>query len=118
MTFDANAIRKFIHTQVACWNVGDKSGFLAAYREAAPAGLIIEYVGAAASDGWPVLEAMWEKQNAAITVEEVLFIVNGSEAACHNRNLVKGTERAIETIELYRFDETGCLNVRYFIARP
>lgn len=118
MILEADAIRRFIHTQVACWNAGDKAGFLSAYREAAPGGLTIEYVGETASDGWPVLEAMWEKQNAAITVDEVLVIVNGKEAACHNRNLVKGTERAIETIELYRFDETGRLSVRYFVAKP
>ncbi|SFC42467.1 hypothetical protein [Massilia yuzhufengensis] len=118
MSMDADAIRRFLHTQVACWNAGDKAGFLAAYREAAPGGLTIEYVGQSAGDGWPVLESMWEKQNAAIAIEEHALIVNGSEAACHNRNLVRGTERAIETIELYRFDGEGRLSVRYFIGKP
>ena len=44
-------------------------------------------------------------------------IVNGSEAACHNRNKLRGTAVAIETIELYRF-EAGRLAVRYFIRPP
>ncbi|WP_313634244.1 nuclear transport factor 2 family protein [Massilia timonae] len=118
MSMDTDPIRRFLHTQAACWNAGDKAGFLSAYREAAPAGLTIEYVGHPASDGWPVLDAMWARQNAAIAIEEVALIVNGNEAACHNRNLVRGTERAIETIELYRFDSEGRLAVRYFIARP
>ncbi|OIJ43968.1 hypothetical protein [Massilia timonae] len=117
MSMDTDAIRRFLHTQAACWNAGDKAGFLSAYREAAPAGLSIEYVGQHASDGWPVLDAMWARQNAAIAIEEVALIVNGNEAACHNRNLVRGTERAIETIELYRFDGEGRLHVRYFIDR-
>lgn len=117
MSMDTDAIRRLLHTQAACWNAGDKAGFLSAYREAAPAGLTIEYVGQPASDGWPVLDAMWARQNAAIAIEEVALIVNGNEAACHNRNLVRGTERAIETIELYRFDGEGRLHVRYFIDR-
>ena len=118
MSTDADAIRRFIHTQVSCWNAGDKAGFLAAYRAAAPTGLTIEYVGRPPSDGWPVLEAMWTQQNAAIAIEERALIVNGNEAACHNRNLVKGTGTAIETIELYRFDGEGRLSVRYFIGKP
>jgi hypothetical protein len=116
MSTNAESIRSFLHAQVACWNAGDQDGFLAAYREAAPGGLSIEYVGRPASDGWPVLAAMWERQNAAIAIEEVAAIVNGNEAACHNRNRVKGTDRVIETIELYRFDEDGELLVRYFVG--
>jgi hypothetical protein len=118
MSMDADTIRRFLHAQVACWNAGDKAAFLAAYRGAAPGGLSIEYVGRPASDGWPVLEAMWNQQNAAIAIEEVAAIVNGVEAACHNRNRVKGTDRVIETIESYRFEEGGRLFVRYFVGSP
>ena len=116
MSMDPDSIRRFLHAQVACWNAGDKAGFLSAYGAAAPGGLTIEYVGRPAADGWPVLEAMWERQNAAIAVEEVAAVISGNEAACHNRNRVKGTERVIETIELYRFDEDGGLLVRYFVG--
>jgi len=116
MSMDADSIRRFLHAQVACWNAGDQAGFFAAYRDAAPGGLSIEYVGRPPSDGWPVLAAMWERQNASITIEELAAVVNGNEVACHNRNRVKGTERVIETIELYRFDAGGALLVRYFVG--
>ncbi|MCS0587912.1 nuclear transport factor 2 family protein [Massilia norwichensis] len=113
----ADAIRRFLHAQVACWNAGDKAGFLEAYREAAPRGLLIEYVGRPASDGWAVLEAMWERQNAAVEIEEAVLIVNGNEAACHNRNRLRGDDKVIDTIELYRFERDGRLLVRYFIRQ-
>lgn len=116
---DAPRIEAFLHAQVKAWNAGDKQAFLDAYRAAAPQGLRIEYVGRGpASDGWPVLEGMWAQQSARIEIEEVALIINGSEAACHNRNKVRGTTMAIETIELYRFDDEGRLSVRYFIKSP
>jgi hypothetical protein len=111
---DKATIEQFIHAQVRAWNAGDREAFFAAYRAAAPNGLLIEYVGRPASDGWPVLEGMWLQQSAKIEIEEVVAIVNGQEAACHNRNKIRGTTKAIDTIELYRFDQ-GRLHVRYFI---
>lgn len=110
-------IEHFLHTQVKAWNAGEKEGFFAAYAQAAPNGLQIEYVGRPVSDGWPVLEGMWAQQSAKIEIEEVLMIINGNEAACHNRNKVRGTAMAIETIELYSFD-AGRVVVRYFIQQP
>lgn len=115
---DAASIEHFLHAQVEAWNAGDKAAFFDAYRAAAPAGLRIEYVGRGpATDGWPVLEGMWAQQSAKIEIEEVTLIVNGTEAAAHNRNKVRGTDLAIETVELYRF-EAGCLSVRYFVKQP
>lgn len=114
----ATDIETFLHTQVACWNAGDKDGFFTAYRIAAPGGLTIEYVGRPPSDGWAVLEQMWARQSSAVRVEVVLAVVNGSEAACHHRNHVAAQGMAIDTIELYRFDGDGSLAVRYFIAPP
>lgn len=114
---DAQSIAAFLHAQVKAWNAGDKQAFIAAYRKVAPNGLQIEYVGRPVTDGWPVLENMWAQQSAKIEIDEVVAIVNGNEAACHNRNKVRGTSMAIETIEVYRFDE-GRLSVRYFIKQP
>lgn len=114
---DKADIEDFLHAQVAAWNAGDKIAFFAAYQLAAPKGLEIEYVGRPAGDGWPVLEGMWAQQSAKIEIEEVVAIVNGTEAACHNRNKVRGTTIAIDTIEIYRF-EGGRLTVRYFIKQP
>ena len=111
------AIEQFLHSQAKAWNEGDKDAFFGAYRAAAPAGIEIEYVGrSAAADGWPILEAMWAQQSAKIQIEEIAAIVNGHEAACHNRNWVRGTQIWIESIELYRFD-AGHLQVRYFVKQ-
>lgn len=111
-------IENFAHAQVQAWNAGDKQAFLAAYRSVAPKGLLIEYVGRSpATDGWPVLEGMWAAQSAKIEIEEVALVINGNEAACHNRNKVRGTTMTIETIEVYRFDD-GVLSVRYFVRQP
>ena len=113
---DKDVIEAFLHEQTEHWNAGDKPAFLAAYRRMAPLALSIEYVGRPPQDGWPVLEQMWEQQQAKIRVEPVHKIVNGNEAACHIRNVIIGTARAIETIELFRFEE-GRLFVRYFIQQ-
>jgi hypothetical protein len=110
-------IEQFLHAQTKAWNDGDKDAFFSAYRAVAPSGLQIEYVGRPASDGWPILEAMWAQQSAKIQIEVVATIVNGNEAACHNRNWVRGTQNWIESIEVYRFD-SGSLQVRYFIMQP
>jgi hypothetical protein len=115
---DKAQIEAFLHEQVHAWNAGDKEAFLSAYRKVATQGFQIEYVGRPAADGWLVLEGMWAQQSAKVEIEEVVAIVNGNEAACHNRNKVRGTSMAIETIELYRFDADGGLLVRYFIKQP
>jgi len=116
---DKHTIEAFVHAQVMAWNAGDKAAFFNAYREVAPNELTIEYVGRGpAADGWAVLEGMWSQQSAKIEIEEVAAIVNGNEAACHNRNKIRGTDKAIETLELYRFDDGGRLHVRYFIPQP
>ena len=46
-TLSADGILRFMKGQVAAWNAHDKSAFMACYREAAPNGLEIEYVGRA-----------------------------------------------------------------------
>jgi hypothetical protein len=113
---DHSSIEKFVHAQAKAWNSGDKAAFLEAYSSVAPNGLEIEYVGRPAADGWPVLEAMWDQQNSKVEVESIATIVNAGEAACHNRNWIRGTQNWIETIELFRFD-SGRLKVRYFIQQ-
>lgn len=113
---DNDRIEAFLLAQTAHWNAGDKQAFFDEYKRVAPAGLTIEYIGQPPQDGWVVLEQMWEKQRANIRVAPVAKIINGNEAACYVRNLIIGTDRAIETIELFRFEE-GRLFVRYFIKQ-
>jgi hypothetical protein len=112
-----SAAEEFLHGQVACWNAADKDGFFAHYRRIAPQGLEIEYIGQPQRDAWDVLEAMWTHQNSRIRIEVAACIVNGCEAACHHRNLMREGDGGIETIEMYRFSP-GRLEVRYFVALP
>jgi hypothetical protein len=112
------AIGRFMRDQVQCWNAHDKAGFLALYREVAPNGLEIEYVGRAEqADGWFVIEEMYDKHNAKIRLEVVTTISNGIEAVAHHRNCIVATDHVIESIECYRFD-SGRLRVRYFLKPP
>lgn len=114
-TPDSKTITAFIHEQVKAWNRRDKEAFFAAYRKIAVGTLTIEYVGRSApSDGWAVLEQMWENTNAIVDIEEVLLSVNGSEAACHNINHMPSRNMEIHTVELYAFHGDD-VNIRYFI---
>ena len=117
-SLDSTQIEQFLHGQIACWNAGDRAGFFEWYRKVAPSSLHIEYVGQHSGDGWQILEGMWEKNQATIEIEEVALIHNGDEVACHNRNNIKGSDMSIDTIEIYRFDDQGNVQVRYFVKTP
>ncbi|TFH67768.1 nuclear transport factor 2 family protein [Gammaproteobacteria bacterium LSUCC0057] len=114
----AEQIEHFLHEQIACWNRGDRDGFFGAYRGIVTGALQIEYVGKHRGDGWTILENMWDQNQQNIAIEELELIVNGAEAACHNRNNIQGTAMAIETIEIYKFADNGDLEIRYFIKEP
>jgi hypothetical protein len=111
-------IEHFMSGQVRCWNNHDKDGLLALYREMAPSLLDIQYVGRAKqTDGWLVIEDMYDKHNHQFRLEVVTTIINGSEVAVHHRNCIVGTNQVIESIETYRFG-LGTLHVRYFLLPP
>ena len=117
-TLDAPAILSFMKAQVAAWNAHDKAAFMACYREVAPNGLEIEYVGRAEqAEGWFVIEEMYDKHNAQIRLEVDLTVQNGNEVAVHHRNCIVGSELVIHSIETYRFD-AGRLCIRYFLKPP
>jgi len=112
------AIERFMHGQAAAWNNHDRTGLLALYREVAAENLSIEYVGRTDhTDGWLVIEEMYDKHNAQFRLEQVTTIINGTEAAAHHRNCIRGTDTVIESIETYRF-EPGRLYVRYYLKAP
>lgn len=111
-------IEHFMSGQVSCWNNHDKGGLLALYREMAPSLLDIQYVGRdQQTDGWLVIEEMYDKHNHQFHLEVVTTIINGNEAAVHHRNCIVGTNLVIESIETYRFGQ-GTLHVRYFLLPP
>lgn len=109
-------LRKFLHRQVECWNKGDKEGFLACYRDVAPNGLSIEYVGLPKSDPWQMLEGMWQAQSR-ITIEVLECIQIGNQAASHHRNLLSDGSISSETIEIYTRQQDG-LESRIYIQQP
>lgn len=113
-TLDASAIESFLHGQVECWNLGDREGFFNHYRSVSPNGLVIEYVGRPAMDGFAVLEGMWEQQNGEFYVDVEEAIICANEAACRHNNIKRQGAGVIKTIELYKF-ENGKTTVRYFI---
>jgi hypothetical protein len=111
-------IERFMSGQVSCWNNHDKDGLLALYLEMAPSLLDIQYVGREQqTDGWLVIEDMYDKHNHQFRLEVVTTIINGNEAAAHHRNCIVGTNLVIESIETYRFGP-GTLHVRYFLLPP
>ncbi|MDX1505085.1 MAG: hypothetical protein R3221_05180 [Spongiibacter sp.] len=113
---DDDKLAHFLHHQIDCWNKGDKEGFLASYREIAPKGLSIEYVGMAAGDPWQMLEGMWQAQ-ASVKIEVLECIQIGNKSASHHRNVLADGSISSETIELYTLSE-GRLESRIFIQRP
>src|SRR5690606_7966607 len=100
--------------QLEAWNARDKVAFFGCYRDIAPQGLVIDYVGQPQRDPWEILETMWTQQNDKIEVLVKKKIVNGTEAACFHLNKFRDAEGGIDTIETYAFDN-GRLHVRYFI---
>lgn len=114
---DTKDIEGFVHEQIAAWNTGDKDAFFNAYRRVAPKGFTIEYVGKMTGDGWPILENMWNQQQAKFEVEEAVCIPCGNEVACHNLNKLRDGSMVLHTIETYRVEQ-GQLFVRYFIKQP
>ena len=112
------AIERFMHGQVACWNAHDKAGLMALYREMAAEHLVIGYAGRSTDkDGWFIIEEMYDKHNAQFRLEVVETIINGNEAAVQHRNCIVGSNAVIESIETYRF-EPGRLSVVYFLKPP
>src|SRR5690606_30050932 len=111
-------IREFLQTQFSCWNANQQDQMFAACKRVAGSGLTVEYVGGPELDGWPALEAMWEKNhrtgkpNIGFEIVEILF--TGNEAACYLRNDASAPHGPIASpsIELYRFGSVT-MHARY-----
>jgi hypothetical protein len=106
-------IYDFLKQQVALWNAGEREAMTALYRQYAPDGLVIEYVGEPIGDGWQTFEHMWDAYSGKVRSEVIEMLVNGNEGACFLRNLRPASGVANPSIEIYRFEE-GRLHIRYF----
>jgi hypothetical protein len=112
----AAAISAFLVEQYALWNQGKRAELIALFRELAPKGLTIEYVGTPVQDGWKAMDDIWDQHGGHVTIEVVQILVNGNEAAVHALNHHVEKDGRINTrpsIEIYRFAE-GTLQIRYF----
>jgi SnoaL-like domain len=113
---DPDAISAFLREQYALWNQGRRSDLLALFRQWAPQGMTIEFVGGPVLEGWKAMNDIWDEHGGHVTIEVVQILVNGNEAAVHALNhhrLAGGANTTRPSIEIYRFtDET--LQIRYF----
>ena len=100
---NAESIQRFMKGQVSAWNAHDREAFLDCYRQIAPESLVIEYAGRTDTrDGWFILEEMFDKHNADISLEVVETIYNGNDVAAHHRNCLNGTGLAIDSNTVFR----------------
>ena len=117
-TIDMGNIQRFMHGQVAAWNAHDKPTFMALYREFAPLQLQFHDAGRAQqTDGWLVIEAIWDKHNTQFWLQVLTTFLNGQEAAVHHHNCIIGSAVVIESLETNRF-EPGRLFVVYHLKPP
>lgn len=108
-------IQQWMEDNFRIWNARDRAAFTKLYEEAAPNGLIIEYVGQPeVEDGWAAFNYMWDNYNQNITAEPQQILVNGKEAAVYVFNISKADGNEVHpSIETYTFDN-GTLTIRYF----
>lgn len=110
-----HSLEYFLHRQIECWNNGDKVGFLQCYKDVAPNGLSIEYVGVAPQDPWLMLEGMWREQ-PNVQIEVISCVICGDESASHHNNIRTNDVPQAQTLEFYSLKE-GVLSARIFIGR-
>jgi hypothetical protein len=113
---NAAAISAFLLKQYQLWNEGKRAELIALFRDFAPNGFTIEYVGTPVQEGWKAMNDIWDQHGGQVTIEVVQILVNGNEAAVHalNHHIEKdGRINTRPSIEIYRFTD-GTLQVRYF----
>jgi hypothetical protein len=112
-SYNAEQIRSFLVKNIELWNAKDRAGHTSLYRDAAPNGLTIEYVGQPIGDGWATFNHMWDTYGGQFRVDIGHIMVNGNEGACLFHNVLVAENKSSPTIEIYKF-EGGKLNIRYF----
>ncbi|NIB44076.1 nuclear transport factor 2 family protein [Pseudomaricurvus alkylphenolicus] len=111
---NTKSLEFFLHRQVECWNNSDKAGFLQCYKDIAPNGLSIEYVGQPSQDPWLMLEGMWREQ-PNVRIDVVACVVCGNESASHHNNVRNNDNPGTRTLEFYTLKD-GKLSARIFIS--
>ena len=114
-TLSEATIEAFLRAQYSLWSDGKYQEMLAEFRQVAPNGLTIEYVGSEPLDGWQALDDMWQQYGNKCPTELVTVLVNGNEAATYIKNHMQTDEgvKTLPSIETYTF-EKGTLHIRYY----
>lgn len=112
--FTPGEMEYFVRKQLELWNALDRAGMTAMYRQHAPNGLIIEYVGHPIGDGWDTFNHMWDNYGTGeIRTEIKEIIANGNEVACYFHNVRIASGKYNPSIEIYKMQK-GVLHIRYF----
>ncbi|KJS09776.1 MAG: hypothetical protein VR73_01050 [Gammaproteobacteria bacterium BRH_c0] len=113
-SYSESDIRTFLENNFKLWNARDREAFTALYKEAAPNGLFIEYVGQdKVEDGWQAFNYMWDNYINEIQADLMQLLVNGNEGVCYVHNNSARDGVAHPSIEIYKFQD-GQLHIRYF----
>ncbi|WP_325234032.1 hypothetical protein [Sphingobium sp.] len=113
---DANRIEAFLRHQLDMFNQGRRDDFIAAYREIAPGGLLIDDpVGSDRQEGLQLIGKLFDRY-VGWKLTFVELIVNGHEAAAcvRNEGVVNGHPVTVHSLETYHFGEGGTFLARYF----
>lgn len=114
---DAQAIKDFIYLQAQLWSdKTQKQAFLQAYRDIAPGGCRIEpWIGRGLRDGLPFLEKIWDGAAQVFAkVQSVTVNANEAAAVVYNYGVRDGQPVHYQSVEIYRFNDDGTLDIRYF----
>lgn len=115
-TLDADRIEAFLRHQLDMFNQGRRDDFIAAYRDIAPGGLLIDDpVGSDRQEGLHLIGELFDRY-VGWKLTFVELIVNGHEAAAcvRNEGIMNGHPVTVHSLETYHFGEDGTFLARYF----
>jgi hypothetical protein len=110
-------IDRFIREQYRLWSADAVDDMLELFRNVAPRGYTIQYVGHPAEEGNAAMATMISQYRGKVRTHLRQLIVNGAEAAAVVDNEFVETATTVPSIETYRF-EGGRMEIRYYHEAP
>ena len=114
-------IRTTVEQHVALWNAHDKDAWTALWRDAVTGEITMDDpVGTPPSTGWDAFLSPWDAYNALCDIAVEALVVNGPDAAALMRNTLAtdGAPLVFPSIEIYRFNDDGSLEGRFYYDVP
>lgn len=117
------ALLDWAENYVALWNAGDKDGWIENYRKVAPGEFrMLDPVGTPEKLGFAEITASWDLFQSFVKfrIQPDTLMVCGNEVAWLLENhITNGGETTIGySIETYRFNEDGSLDIRTYYRVP